>query len=144
MYPKITPQNFKPYGKVIYYPGKERKKTVRNLWRIVHCETARVGWRVAYLVLRDKTIGRLECHPYSDETFEPIRGRALFFVSLTKNFANIRCFVLDKPVMLRKGVWHGLVALGREAEIKITENASVTCRYWPLKFRMKTLADLSK
>jgi ureidoglycolate hydrolase len=128
----ITPQSFKIYGKLIHYPKKSTKGSVRNLWRIVHSERARVGWRIAYLVLRDKSIGRLECHPYSDETFEPVCGKALLFVSRTKNMPNVQCFLLDRPIVLNKGIWHGLISIGQEAEIKITENKDVVCRYWPL------------
>lgn len=143
-YRTITPQSFKSYGKIIHYPGQNSKGTRRNLWRIVHAEKARVGWRVAYLVLRDKTIGRLECHPFSDETFEPVKGRALFFVSRVRSLKRVKCFLLDRPVVLRKGIWHGLVTLDAEAEIKITENSHVTCRYWPLGSRVRTLACFQK
>lgn len=128
-------ENFRPYGKIIGYPGKAAKGSRRNLWRIVHTETAAVGWRIAWLVLRDKTIGRLECHPRSDETFEPVKGCALLFVARQTNLESIRCFYLDQPVVVRKGIWHGLIALDAEAEIKITENVVVACRYWPLGFR---------
>ncbi|MFA5039336.1 MAG: hypothetical protein WC732_06615 [Candidatus Omnitrophota bacterium] len=64
------------------------------------------------------------------ETFEPVEGRGLLFVSLKKDPRDIVCFYLDKPVILRKSIWHGVVALGREADIKITENSSVRCVYW--------------
>ena len=140
----ITPQSFKAYGKVIYYPGKEKKGRVRNLWRIVHAENAKVGWRVAYFVLRDKTVTRLECHPFSDETFEPVKGKALLFVARTQNISSVQCFALDRPIILRKGIWHALMSVGQEAEIKITENHKVICRYWPLGFRAKGLDDFFK
>lgn len=140
----LTPDrnSFRPYGKIIEYPNKEAKGRVRNLWRIVHAESGRTGWRVAYLVLRDRTIGRLECHPTSDETFEPVRGRALIFTALRKDFAAMRCFILDKPLIIRKGVWHGLVTCSPETEIKITENSKVTCRYWELGRRISRPEEL--
>ena len=138
------PTNFRRYGKIIGYPNKNSKGTVRNLWRIVHTEHAKVGWRVAYLVLRDKSISRMECHPGSDETFEPVKGRALMFVSLDKDLKSIKCFVLDNPVILKKGTWHGLVSVSLQTEIKITENAKVTCRYWPFGFRIRRIEDLRK
>lgn len=134
--------NFRPYGKIIEYPNKEDKGVVRNLWRIVHTESGRTGWRVAYLVLRDKTIGRLECHPNSDETFEPIRGKALLFVARRREWDAVRCFQLDKPIIVRKGVWHGLVTRTAETEIKITENATVTCRYWKFGCRISNPSDI--
>ena len=141
---ELTASNFRPYGKLIEYPGLARKGTQRNLWRIVHTESAKVGWRIAYLVLRDKSVGRLESHPFSDETLEPARGRALLAVALTKELSSIRWFQLDKPVVLRKGVWHALLCPAAEAEIKITENSKVTCRYWPLGFRIQSPDDLAR
>lgn len=137
-------KNFKSYGKVIEYPNKDSKGKIRNLWNIVHTEPAPTGWRVAYLVLRDKTIGRLECHPESDETFEPVKGRARIFVTRDQNIRNIECFALDKPIIIFKGVWHGLVTVTPETEIKICENSSVSCRYWPLGVKIKNVADFSR
>lgn len=139
---QITAKTFKKYGKLIEYPKKESKGTKRNLWRIVHSQSNNIGWRVAYLVLRDKTIRRLESHPDSDETFEPIRGRALFFVSETMKIEDIKCFLLDKAVIINKGIWHGLVSIDAEVEIKIFENATVTCEYWRFKARIKTLEEV--
>jgi ureidoglycolate hydrolase len=130
----ITSANFRRYGTIIDYPDKKAKGAKRNLWRIVHREEKKVGWRIAYLVLRDKTVGRLECHPDSDETFEPVRGRALFFVS--KDLGSLECFYLDKPFVLKKGIWHALLTLTPETEIKITENVKVSCRYQPLRMRL--------
>lgn len=137
-------KNFRKYGKIIEYPNKSAKGTTRNLWHIIHREPAPAGWRVAYLVLRDKTIGRLECHPDSDETFEPVRGRARLFVARDKDIRHVECFLLDKPVILYKGVWHGVISLTDEAEIKIFENRDVDCEYWPLGRRIKRIQDLSK
>jgi len=138
----INAKSFRPYGRLIEYPNKNSKGNKRNLWRIVHSEPAKVGWRIAYLVLRDKSIGRMEMHPGSDETFEPVKGKALFFVSREKSLDAVECFLLNKPVVLRQGIWHGLIAVGHETEIKITENNKVSCRYWPLGFRIKSQYDL--
>lgn len=133
----LTDRNFKPYGKLIHYPGKEKKGTNRNLWRVVHREKSKVGWRVAYLVLRDKSIGRLECHPGSDETLEPVTGKTLLFVAPAKEPQAMACFRLDKPVILFKGVWHGLISLTPETDIKIFENLHVSSRFYPLARRIK-------
>ncbi|MBF0483741.1 MAG: hypothetical protein HQL25_03435 [Candidatus Omnitrophica bacterium] len=134
----ILSAGFKKYGKVIEYPCRDNKGTTRNLWRIVHVSPIKTGWRCAYLVLRDKTIGRMERHPESDETFEPVKGKALFFVSKDKDMDKIECFNLDKPVVLFKGVWHGLIRQDEEVDIKITENAKVKCEYWNFGFRIKS------
>lgn len=137
-------KNFKAYGKIIEYPSKELKGTKRSLWRIVHTVSEKNGWRVACLILRDKTIGRMERHPASDETFEPVSGEALIFVSTEKDLKQIECFRLDKPVILFKGTWHGLISLTPEAQIKIIENSRVECGYWKFGFRIKDVGDLKR
>ena len=136
MIKKITAQNFRRYGRVIEYPNKHLKGNKKNLFRIVLTETHRFGWRIAYLVVRDKTILRLEQRPYSFESFEPIRGKSLLFVVGEKDVAGIECFSLDRPIILNKGVWHGIVTVTPECEVKLTENAKVKCVYWRLGFRL--------
>jgi len=78
----------------------------------------------------------MECHPDSDETFEPIMGRAVMFVSTKPDRSSIEAFYLDSPVVLFKGIWHGLIRIDEEAHIKIIENTAVRCTYWPLRCRM--------
>lgn len=129
---KITAKNFKKYGWIIEYPGKRAKNKAINLFCIVLKENKKSGWRIAYLVLRDKAIDRLEQHPDSFESFEPVRGRCLIYLS-AKRDSKIECFYLDKPVILKKGVWHGVVTLAPESEIKITENSEVECLFRKLK-----------
>ncbi len=113
---KITEENFRRYGWVIGYPNKARKSKRHNLFRIVLKEPVSRGWRIAYLVVRDKTIKRLEHHPHSFESFEPVSGKSLLFLAPAKAPEEIECFLLDRPVILKKKIWHGIVASGREAE----------------------------
>lgn len=136
---KISKDSFQLYGKVIEYPNKERAAKKTNLFYIVLNEPKKVGWRIAYLALRDKSIDRLEQHPGSFESFEPIKGRTILFVAKSKNPARIAAFLLDKPIILNKGIWHGVVTLGIESEIKITENNQVSCIFWqiPAKLPLK-------
>lgn len=133
---RITPENFFPYGWVIEYPNKERETKKGNLFRVVLRETASSGWRIAYLVVRDKAINQLEQHPFSYETFEPIAGQSILYVALTNNVGAIKGFLLDKPVILEKRIWHGVLTLGDESELKITENAEVQSLYWHLDSEM--------
>ncbi|MFH0877939.1 MAG: ureidoglycolate lyase [Candidatus Omnitrophota bacterium] len=131
----ITRSSFKPYGWLIDFPRKTAPKS-KNLFRIV-VRQPKNGWRIAYLVVRDKVIRRLEQHPKSLESFEPVSGRALLYVSKKKQSSGIRCFLLDKPVVLKKGIWHGIMTLGKETDVKITENVKVRCVTWPLGFDLK-------
>jgi len=132
----INSENFSSFGRVIEYPRKDEAGADDNLFHIVIKENSPLGWRIAFLVVRDKSIDKLEQHPDSFESFEPVSGRSLLFVSENKDQSEIRCFRLTKPVILHKGIWHGVVTLDYESEIKITENAEVECVYWPLGTRL--------
>lgn len=136
MIKKITSQNFKKYGWVIEFPRISSAAKMRNLFRIVLVEPGMLGWRIAYLVVRDKVIERLEQHVESFESFEPVKGESLLYVATRKDPKALECFCLDRPVILKKGIWHGVVVLGRQAEIKITENARVRCIYWDMGFTL--------
>jgi len=133
---KLSLSRFRAYGRLIRYPGKSNKSPRHNLFRIVLTEPSRQGWRIAYLIVRDKTIRRMEQHPDSFESFEPIRGRSLIFVAKTPRLSAIRCFYLDQPLIVNKGIWHGVVTLDKESEMKLTENAKVRCEYWNLERRL--------
>lgn len=127
----ITSKNFKPFGWIIEYPERKNASKTENLFRIV-VRQPKLGWRIAYLVVRDREINRLEQHPGSLESFEPVKGRGLLFVSTRKDEKAVACFLLDKPVILKRGVWHGVVTLSPEFDIKITENSNVKCVYWKI------------
>ena len=98
MIKKITPESFRPYGRIVEYPKKHLKGHKRNLWRIVATEAGRYGWRIAYLVLRDKTIRRLESHPYTMESFEPVRGKVLFYVKKIRMLRRSSVSFLTDPL----------------------------------------------
>jgi ureidoglycolate hydrolase len=132
---RITATTFRPFGMVIEYPGREKASRSRNLWRVI-VRQPRCGWRIAYLVVRDRTVCRLEQHPGCLESFEPVAGQGVLFVAQRKDASDIRAFVLDRPVILKKGLWHAVVARTRDFDIKITENSTVKCVYWPLSFSL--------
>ncbi|MFH1442228.1 MAG: hypothetical protein ABIH18_09370 [Candidatus Omnitrophota bacterium] len=133
MVKKITARSFKPYGWVIEYLNKDSKSPKNNLFRIVLREKEKTGWRIAYLIVRDKNFNKLEQHIDSFESFEPVKGRSLIYLAKSKQADKIECFYLDKPVILKKNIWHAVVTKSRESEIKITENAKVKCGYWVLE-----------
>jgi ureidoglycolate hydrolase len=142
---RITAKKFRPYGWVIEYPRKSFQLKNKSLFKVILKEKASRGWRIAYLVLRGRAAGYLEGHPDSYESFEPVKGRAVLFVADKKESSRIRRFLLDRPVILKKGIWHAVACLGREVEIKITENAEVSSRYWQMQHALtiKNYAHIS-
>jgi ureidoglycolate hydrolase len=138
MVKKLTPKNFKSFGRIIEHPHKHLKDKRKNIFHIVLRENNNVGWRIAYLIVRDRAINKLEQHPGTFESFEPVEGKVLLYLAKRKDLKKISCFCLDRPVILNKGIWHGVVTLDGESEIKITENAKVKSIYWPLKFSLNS------
>ncbi|MDD5069650.1 MAG: hypothetical protein PHV17_02880 [Candidatus Omnitrophica bacterium] len=131
---KITTESFQPFGKVIEFPKSKKNQKRNNLFHIVLTEKKATGWRIAYLIIRDKQIKVLEHHPMSFESFEPLYGETLLYVCKRTDFSDIKCFLLDKPVILNKGLWHGVTAQSYESAVKISENAKVRCVYKELDF----------
>ena len=131
----ISRENFRKYGCIIEWDGPENKLE-NNQFRIVIRDSKVTGWRIAYLIVRNKQVEFLEKHPYSYESFEPIKGKAILYVSNKKTSQDIEAFILDKPVVLRKGLWHNVVALGKEAHIKITENNDVQLIKYQLGYKL--------
>jgi ureidoglycolate hydrolase len=83
------------------------------------------GWRIGYLILRNKKFRSLENHPNSLETFEPVSGSAIIALADNRNPGKFKAFLLDKPVVIKKGVWHNVAAVSGRCEIKIFENIDV-------------------
>jgi len=120
---KLTHKAIRPYGVII--DAKCVKDDGRgNCFGILMKEKSK-GWRIGYLIVRDKKIKRLESHPDSLETFEPAKGKAVIAFAPGRYPDKIKVFLLDKPVVVKKGVWHEVAAFSRRAEIKIFENISV-------------------
>ena len=127
---KLNHMSLRPYGRII------DAKCVKgagggNEFGILIKEKAR-GWRIGYLIVREKIMKRLENHSDSLETFEPVMGRAVIGLSPNKNPNKIKFFFLDNPIIVKKGVWHEVAAISRKAEIKIFENIEVRTKYYPL------------
>ncbi|MBX6770418.1 MAG: ureidoglycolate lyase [Chloroflexi bacterium] len=137
----IDPESFAPYGDILALdrPDPERLERGQSEFRIITRSEDPTGWRLAILVVRNREISRLEHHPTTLESFEPVSGLAVLFVAPPENPEAVEAFVLDQPVCLRKGVWHDVLALTREATIKIAENLHVTSEYHPLPAPLRPL-----
>lgn len=132
---KITRKNIKPYAHII---DRSCIKSAggKNRYGVLLKERSE-GWRIGYLVVRDRVIRRLESHPDSLETFEPVKGRSVIALASRRNAGRPKVFSLDRPIVVKKGVWHDVAPLSKESEIKIFENIEVTVRYQRLKVPIK-------
>ena len=142
MIQSINIKTFEQYGYVIEHPGKEDENKEKSLFHIVCTEADSVGWRIAYLILRDQSADTMEQHPGSLESFEPVSGDVLLYVANKPIADKIDCFYLDRPVILHRGIWHAVVSISKESEIKITENAKVGYRFWQLGFSLDASGEI--
>lgn len=75
----------------------------------------------------------MECHPSSKESFEPLSGMLLIIVAEHDTPADFEVFLLDKPVCLHAGVWHQVISLAAESQVKIAENYEVESEFFELE-----------
>ena len=120
----IMAENFKAYGTVLEFP-----ENYGDTFYIADTETDQ-PWRVAVFRYSSKEIKVVENHPTSKESFEPLKGITVLLVAEHENPEDYRAFVLDKPVCLKKGIWHQVLALTPEAQVKITENLEVPSEFY--------------
>ena len=122
----INPECFKPFGTILEFPSD----VTADFHIVVREEKS--PWRLAVLRFNQHSVERIENHPDSMESFEPLEGSAVILLAEHESPENIRAFLLDKPVCLFKGIWHDVLALSSEAKVKITENLEVTSEYHKL------------
>lgn len=132
----INRNNFKSFGSVLEFEGKEAN------FEIVVKE-AEKPWRLAVFRVCDQSTRVLECHPDSYESFEPLKGIGILLIARPESPEDYHAFLLDKPVCLNKGVWHQLITLTEEVQVKITENLEVVTTFYELDSMVQpVLADI--
>jgi ureidoglycolate hydrolase len=123
----ITADSFDKYGTVL-----EFSKDFDGVFEII-IKQPDSGWRLALLRHSGKTGRVMECHPRSMETFEPLSGILLIIVAPHDRPLDFEVFLLDKPVCLHAGVWHQVISLAAESQVKIAENYQVESEYFELE-----------
>ncbi len=122
----ITREAFAPFGSVIEFSAD-----FDGNYEILRREEEK-PWILAVFRYSNKAIQRIENHPTSMETFEPLSGVTVLLVAEHETPENYKAFILDKPVCLNKGTWHQTLALTPMAQVKITENQDVYSVYYDL------------
>lgn len=124
----ISKKEFEKYGKVLEFSNADSDKS----FEIVITEE-KEPWRLAVFRYSNKTVKRMECHPASLESFEPLSGLTVLIVAEHESPEAYEAFILDKPVCLYKGIWHQTLSLTEEAQVKIAENLEVTSEFFELE-----------
>ena len=123
----VQRETFLPYGEVLEFPAG-----IEETFCIITTEE-KEPWRLAVFRYTNKEIQRMECHPTSRESFEPLHGLTVLVVATHENPEEYEAFMLEKPVCLKKGIWHQVLALTEEAQVKIVENLEVQSEFYDLE-----------
>lgn len=123
----IKKDSFSRYGEILAFPPD----SMDNFYIVTTEE--REPWRLAVFRYKNKEIKQIECHPESMESFEPLCGITVLIVAENGSPEEYEAFILDQPVCLKKGIWHQVLALTEEAQVKITENLNVSSEFYELK-----------
>ena len=122
----IHRDTFEKFGSVL-----EFSKNCKEPFEIIITEE-KEPWRLAVFRYTNRAIRRMECHPTSLESFEPLKGLTVLVVAEHDKPEEYEAFILDKPVCLKKGVWHQVLSLTDEAQVKIAENLEVNSEFYDL------------
>lgn len=122
----ITEESFGRFGRLIRFPDEDQT----NFYIVA--DGGEKPWRLAVYRYWNDTIRRIECHPDSMESFEPLDGTTILIAAEHETPEDYHAFLLDRPVILEKGVWHQTLTLTGESSVKITENADVYSVYYDL------------
>lgn len=122
----IHKESFEKFGSVL-----EFSKECQEPFEIIITEE-KEPWRLAVFRYTNKTVRRMECHPLSLESFEPLLGLTVLIVAEHDKPQEYEAFILDKPVCLKKGIWHQVLSLTDEAQVKIAENLEVSSEFYDL------------
>ena len=125
----ITPESFAPFGTVIDWTPELEARGVP--FHILLRSEEPTGWRLAILKVAMRSVERMENHPDTEELFAPVGGSSVILVAPAGDWDEdgVHAFLLDRPVSVGRGVWHGNLTLSDASTILIAENLNVTAEY---------------
>lgn len=120
----LNAEAFAPFGVILenLEPKAEAIASNRNEFRVIDKSVNKDGWRLAIFIVRERVLTSIQQHPDTRESFEPVSGMSVIVVAPANQQEKLTAFVLDKPVVLAEGTWHAMLALSKEAIVKIAEN----------------------
>ena len=131
---ELIQESFELFGRILEPLSKETPKVKKEgffNFFVVFKEFAK-GWQIGYFEQMIKVVEELECHPNTPEVFIPLSGETILLVAVAPE-KEICAFKLDKPIVLNRGIWHGVVSLSESSEILIIENSDATSEFHELE-----------
>ena len=122
----LSKDSFAPFGAIVDWTD-DLEAAGAGFHVLVRSE-APTGWRLAILKVTARSVQSMAHHPDTEEMFAPMSGRAVLLVARAGPFAEegVHAFLLDRPAVVARGVWHATMALSDVATVLIAENLDVT------------------
>ena len=132
---ELTQELFSPYGRILepqeFEVPEVSESEVFDFY--VTFKEPSQDWQIGYLKQTGRIIDKLECHPNTAEVFSPVSGDAVLLLATDPDQQEtMRAFKLEKPIVLNRGVWHGVMTLSEQSEMLIVESPDVIDEYHPL------------
>lgn len=132
---ELTQELFSPYGRILEPEDKEipevSEPEIFDFY--VTFKESSQDWQIGYLKQTGKIVAKLECHPNTAEVFSPVSGNAVLILATEPGReGTMRAFKLEKPIVLNRGIWHGVITISEQSEMLIVESPDVTDEYHQL------------
>lgn len=80
---------------------------------------------MAELPVVEESIAFLSLHDNTPEVFIPLEGTTILKVAKKADFSDCKVFLIDRPLMIDPGVWHGLACVNGVSRLLLVENREV-------------------
>jgi ureidoglycolate hydrolase len=139
---RLEERFFSPFGRILEPSAGERPEVSEpgNFDFYVPFKELSQGWQIGYLTCTCKKLHRLERHSNTAEVFCPLEGTPLLVVSEDPAVHGsgstkwaVKGFLLDKPIVFNRGVWHGVLSVTGKSTILIVESPDVTDEFLTLE-----------
>lgn len=132
---ELTQELFEPYGRILEPKENEVAEVTESgvFDFYVTFKESSQDWQIGYLKQSGKIVDKLECHPNTAEVFSPVSGNAVLILATEPDQERtMRAFKLEKPIVLNRGIWHGVITLSEQSEMLIVESPDVIDEYHQL------------
>src|SRR5262249_23560574 len=114
---RVTSEAFAPYGQVLGWSAADGQRL-----QVATEEHGGGPWMLATVRVDAHAVSYLARHPESSEPFPPLPGPAVLLLAAPEAPEDYAAFLLDAPVVINRGIWHGMCALSETAIVGIAEN----------------------
>ena len=133
---ELTRELFAPFGRILNpQPGETANQLEKGVFDFyVPFTEPSGGWQIGFLEYTGRVLRQLERHPNTPEVFAPLTGEAFLVLAVDpEDEGGFRVFRLEKPIVLDRGVWHGVISLSPKTEILIVESPDVVDEFHALR-----------